>query len=61
MYIATVLELARLVLEITLQAMKDAPPEVKAQMWERHMKHMDRLEALADRFAGWLTPKDTDA
>lgn len=40
----TILEIIRLSLEITLQILKDMPPEQKAAAWARHAKAMEFWE-----------------
>ena len=48
----TILEIIRLSLEITLQVIKDMPPEAKAKAWERHEKAMQFWEDAFKKLSG---------
>lgn len=46
MPLAAFLEIIRLFLEITLQLIKDMPPEQRAQAWQRHQQNLEFWERL---------------
>lgn len=50
----TILEIIRLILEITLEAMKNMPPEEKAAFWARHEANMAFWQKVFNR----LNPVD---
>lgn len=51
-HVAVVLEIIRLSLEITLQLIKDMPPEQRVEAWAQHQKNI----AFWERLGEWLTP-----
>lgn len=48
------LNLANTLAQIVLEAMKGQSPEVRAKLWERHIKDLDKWDA----FWGHLVKKD---
>lgn len=49
MTVLTVLEIIRLSMEITLEAMKSIPEADRREAWERHMKRIEFWESLAEK------------
>ena len=50
------LNLASRVLDVTEKIIDGQPPEVRARLWELHLKHAERWDAFCAMLAEKLTP-----